>query len=196
MRPALPPVVRPAGAGAGVHAVVAAAATAEFQGLRVHAYPAYVALGSNLQDPAAQLHAAFDELAQLADTRLVCRSALYGSRPMGPVQQPDFCNAVAGLLTALDPAALLGALRAIERRRGRERGGERWGPRVIDLDLLMHGERRSAGAGLTLPHPGIAQRNFVLLPWREFAPQVLVPGLGRVVELASRVPADGLWKIA
>lgn len=162
----------------------------------MHGYPAYVGLGSNLRDPAAQVQAAFAALAQLPQTSLVCRSSLYGSSPMGPVAQPDFCNAVAGLLTALEPAALLAALRAIEERFGRERERERWGPRVIDLDLLMYGERCSTDPQLTLPHPGIAERNFVLIPWREFAPDLCVPGLGRLAGLAARISPDGLWRMA
>jgi 2-amino-4-hydroxy-6-hydroxymethyldihydropteridine diphosphokinase len=87
-------------------------------------------------------------------------------------------------------------LRAIEQRFGRERARERWGPRVIDLDLLMYAELRSSEAHLTLPHPGLAARNFVLVPWREFAPDLFVPGLGRVAELAARVSANGLWSMA
>jgi 2-amino-4-hydroxy-6-hydroxymethyldihydropteridine diphosphokinase len=162
----------------------------------VHGYPAYVGLGSNLRDPAAQLRGAMAALAQIPETRLVCQSSLYGSSPMGPVVQPDFCNAVAGLLTTLEPASLLAALRAIEERCGRERVRERWGPRVIDLDLLMYAEIRSADPELTLPHPGIAERNFVLIPWREFAPDLYVPSLGRVAGLAARVPAAGLWSMA
>jgi 2-amino-4-hydroxy-6-hydroxymethyldihydropteridine diphosphokinase len=162
----------------------------------VHGYPAYVGLGSNLHDPAAQVRAALAALAGIPQTRLVCRSSLYGSSPMGPVAQPDFCNAVAGLLTGLEAAPLLAALRAIEARFGRERTNERWGPRVIDLDLLMYAERCSADPQLTLPHPGLAARNFVLVPWREFAPDLFVPGLGRVAELAARVPAAGLWRMA
>ena len=162
----------------------------------MHGYPAYVGLGSNLRDPAAQVQAAFAELAQIPQTRLVCRSTLYGSSPMGPVAQADFCNAVVGLLTALEPAPLLAALRAIEERFGRERARERWGPRVIDLDLLMYAEQRSTDPLLTLPHPGIAERNFVLIPWSEFAPDLYVPGLGRVAELAARISADGLWSMA
>ena len=162
----------------------------------MHGFPAYVGLGSNLQDPPAQVRAAFDALAAVPQTRLVCRSSLYGSRPMGPVAQPDFCNAAAGLLTELNAATLFQSLRAIERRFGRERNGERWGPRVIDLDLLVYGEERRADPHLTLPHPGIAGRNFVLQPLCDFAPDLLVPGVGRVAALAAKLPADGLWTIA
>ena len=162
----------------------------------MHGFPAYVGLGSNLQDPVAQVRAAFDALAGLPRTRLVGRSSLYGSRPMGPVIQPDFCNAVAGLLTELDAATLLESLRAIEQRCGRMRRVERWGPRVIDLDLLVYGEECRADAQLTLPHPGLAERNFVLQPLCEIAPDLLVPGVGRVAALAAKLSADGLWRIA
>ncbi len=162
----------------------------------MHGFPAYVGLGSNLRDPAAQVQAAFAALGALPQTVLMCRSSLYGSRPMGKVEQPDFCNAVAGLLTALEPADLLAAMRGIEQRFGREPERERWGPRVLDLDLLSYAERRSADPALLLPHPGIAERAFVLHPWCEIAPDVLVPGLGRVAELAARLAADGLWRIA
>jgi 2-amino-4-hydroxy-6-hydroxymethyldihydropteridine diphosphokinase len=114
---------------------------------------------------------------------------------MGPTEQPDFCNAVAGILTELDAPALHATLRAIELRMGREPSRERWGPRVIDLDLLAYGEERRADPELTLPHPGIAERHFVLQPWREIAPDFMVPGLGRVAALAAQLPIEGLWRI-
>ena len=114
---------------------------------------------------------------------------------MGSVAQPDFCNAVAGLLTELDARSLFAALRAIELQMGREPTRVRWGPRVIDLDLLMYGEQCSADAELTLPHPGLGERHFVLQPLCEIAPELLVPGLGRVAALAARVPTDGLWRV-
>lgn len=161
----------------------------------MHAYPAYVGLGSNLRDPPTQVRAAFDALGALPQTLLVCRSSLYGSKPMGDVAQPDFCNAVAGLLTGLGAVELLASLRDIERRFGREPSRVRWGPRVLDLDLLSYAELRSADPAMLLPHPGIPERSFVLHPWREFAPDVLVPGIGRVGDLAARVDAAGLWKI-
>jgi 2-amino-4-hydroxy-6-hydroxymethyldihydropteridine diphosphokinase len=115
---------------------------------------------------------------------------------MGPVNQPDFCNAVVGILTELDARSLHGALRAVEQQMGREPSRERWGPRVIDLDLLAYGEERRADPDLMLPHPGVAERQFVLQPWCEIAPDFLVPGLGRVAALAARLPAEGLWRIA
>lgn len=161
----------------------------------MHWLPAYVGLGSNLSDPPARLQAAFTALAELPATRLVLQSSLWGSKPLGPVEQPDFCNAVAALLTQLEPAALLAELRALEQRLGREPPRERWGPRVIDLDLLAVGTQRLATADLTLPHPGIAERAFVLFPWREIAPTFELPGLGSVASLAARLPAAAAWRL-
>jgi 2-amino-4-hydroxy-6-hydroxymethyldihydropteridine diphosphokinase len=155
-------------------------------------WPAYVGLGSNLDDPPRQLERAFAALAQLPQTRLVLRSPWYRTAPFGPVIQPHFLNAVAGLLTRLAPEALLQQLRAIEQAQGREAVRERWGPRPIDLDLLVHGRERRSDVALTLPHPGIPERNFVLYPLRDLAPDLEVPGLGTVRELAARVTAEGI----
>jgi 2-amino-4-hydroxy-6-hydroxymethyldihydropteridine diphosphokinase len=154
--------------------------------------PAYIGVGSNLADPRAQVLAACARLGQLPRTRLVLTSRLYESRPFGPVPQPDFVNAVAGVLTQLDPAALLEQLRAIELAMGRPARHERWGPRVIDLDLLAHGREQRSEQALTLPHPGIVERNFVLYPLAEIAPDLDLPGLGRVAELKERVTPAGL----
>ena len=157
--------------------------------------PAYVALGSNLDDPRAQVGRAFDALARLPDTRLVARSPSYRSAPLGPVSQPDFVNAVAGLLTQLAPRALLDALKSLEAALGREAPVVRWGPRRIDLDLLVHGAARVEEPGLSVPHPGLAERAFVLLPLADVAPDLEVPGLGRVRSLAARVGSQGLARI-
>ena len=156
---------------------------------------AYVGIGSNLDQPADQVQRALRALSQLPQTRLVLQSSLYGSKPMGPATQPDFVNAVAGLLTQLDMAAFFGALRALESALGREPARVRWGPRRIDLDLLLFDAERLDGAELTLPHPGIVQRNFVLYPLLEVAPELNVPGHGRVTELAARVDAAGIWRL-
>jgi len=158
--------------------------------------PAYVALGSNLDDPRAQVERALAALDQLPQTRCVLRSSLYRSRPFGPVEQPDFVNAVAGLLTSLEPAALLASLQALETRLGRERPAVRWGPRRIDLDLLVHGSVRVAQPGLELPHPGIAERAFVLAPLAEIAPDLDVPGVGRVGALLAQLDSSGLERLA
>jgi len=154
--------------------------------------PAYIGVGSNLADPRAQVLAACARLAELPRSRAVLTSRLYRSRPLGPVVQPDFVNAAAGLLTQLDALTLLGELRAIETAMGRPAQRERWGPRVIDLDLLSFGRERCHSERLTLPHPGIVERNFVLYPLADIAPDLELPGLGRVAELAGAVTSEGL----
>ena len=143
---------------------------------------AYVALGSNLDDPVQQLERAFDSLADLPDTSLVARSSLYRSAPFGPVVQPDFVNAVVKLQTSLGARALLEHLQAIERSQGRKREVP-WGPRVLDLDLLVYGAEVIDEPRLTVPHPGIVERNFVLLPLKEIAPELVIPGTGRVADI-------------
>lgn len=154
--------------------------------------PAYVALGSNLDDPARQVERALAALAGIADTRLLLRSRLWRTRPMGPQDQPDFINAAAGLLTTLPAPRLLAELKAIEQGMGRVAPDRRWGPRVIDLDLLLLGDETRAEAALSLPHPGLHQRNFVLYPLAEIAADAWVPGQGRVGTLRQQVPGDGV----
>lgn len=145
--------------------------------------PAYVGLGSNLSNPSEQVERAFEELALIPETELVARSSLYRSAPLGDIEQPDFVNAVAKLATFLDAFALLEHLQEIENLHGRVRG-VRWGPRVLDLDLLVYGDRRINTAMLTVPHPGIGERNFVLLPLREVEPDLQIPGLACVSGIA------------
>jgi 2-amino-4-hydroxy-6-hydroxymethyldihydropteridine diphosphokinase len=159
-------------------------------------FPAYVALGSNLDDPPAQVERAFTALAGLRGSHLVARSSLYRSLPFGPVAQPDFINAVAGMLTTLDAAAMLAELKALEERLGRERPVVRWGPRRIDLDLLVHGTTRIDEPQLQVPHRGLAERAFVLAPLAEVAPDLDVPGVGRVRTLATRIDTAGLSRMA
>jgi 2-amino-4-hydroxy-6-hydroxymethyldihydropteridine diphosphokinase len=143
---------------------------------------AYVGLGSNLDDPMAQINHAFEQLGKIEDTSLKSRSSLYRSAPFGAVEQPDFVNAVACLSSALGPKALLHKLHDIERSSGRRRG-VRWGPRTLDLDLLVFGSQEIDQEGITLPHPGIGERNFVLLPLMEIAPKLIIPGLGCVSDI-------------
>ncbi|HEV2702620.1 MAG TPA: 2-amino-4-hydroxy-6-hydroxymethyldihydropteridine diphosphokinase [Steroidobacteraceae bacterium] len=157
--------------------------------------PAYIGLGSNLSDPAAQVRQALRSLAQLPLTLCVAVSRLYGSRPMGSVSQPEFVNAVAGLLTQLPALELLQQLHQLEARAGRPASHEHWGPRVLDLDVLVYGREQRTGTDLTLPHPGVVDRNFVLYPLADIAPDLEVPGCGRVRELLSHVSADGLWPL-
>lgn len=162
---------------------------------RAHWIPAYVALGSNLDDPQRQVERAFDALAGLPRCRLMLRSACYRSRPFGPVAQPDFVNAVAGLLTQLDAATLLQELKALEAALGRAAPTVRWGPRRIDLDLLVHGTTQRQDPHLHVPHPGLAERAFVLAPLCDVSPGLLVPGVGRVRDLLARLDLEGLERI-
>jgi 2-amino-4-hydroxy-6-hydroxymethyldihydropteridine diphosphokinase len=158
-------------------------------------HPAYVGIGSNLDEPAGQVRRALAALADVPQTRLVRQSSLYGSRPLGPAAQPDFVNAVAAMLSQLEVDAFFSSLRALESALGREPPRVRWGPRRIDLDLLLFGEQRLDRPELTLPHPGIVQRNFVLYPLLEVAPGLNVPGCGRVAELAARADPAGIWRL-
>jgi 2-amino-4-hydroxy-6-hydroxymethyldihydropteridine diphosphokinase len=160
-----------------------------------HWSPAYVGVGSNLEDPRAQVSRALEALGRLRDCRLVVSSPLYRSEPLGEVAQPAFVNAVAGLLTQATPEDLLAALRTLERELGREPQRERWGPRRIDLDLLMVGAETRSTEALTLPHPGIAARDFVLYPLADIAPDLEVPGLGAVSRLRERVVNRGIERL-
>ncbi|HSN71861.1 MAG TPA: 2-amino-4-hydroxy-6-hydroxymethyldihydropteridine diphosphokinase [Steroidobacteraceae bacterium] len=163
--------------------------------MRIAWIPAYVGIGSNLDDPLLQIERALDRLAALPETRLVARSRRYRSAPLGPQDQPWFVNAAAGLLTQLDPHELLTALKALELQLGRALPRERWGPRRIDLDLLLYGSLELATPDLTVPHAGLTTRAFVLYPLADFAPEVLVPGRGRIADLARSVATDGLEPI-
>ncbi len=160
-----------------------------------HWFPAYIGMGSNLHGPARQLESAFELLASIPDTRLVRQSSLYRSAPFGGVEQPDFVNAVAAVLTQLSAARLLRELQRIEAERGRERGDVRWGPRVLDLDLLVYADQRMDDPELTVPHPGIAERNFVLLPLQEIAPALSIPGLGQVMKLQVNLDEPSISRI-
>lgn len=141
---------------------------------------AWVALGSNLDDPMAQVRSALGVLASSSDWRLVLASRLYRSPPWGISDQPEFINAVAALETGLAPEQLLLALQDVERAHGRRRDGPRWGPRTLDLDLLLMDDRVIRSDRLSLPHPRMHERAFVLLPLRELAPDLIVPGQGRL----------------
>ena len=143
---------------------------------------AFIGLGSNLEEPVRQIERAIKLLEGIPGTTLVSRSSLYQSAPFGTVAQPDFINSVAEILTELDAHALLQYLQEIERTQGRIRR-ERWGPRILDLDLLVFGDVIIDAPELIVPHPGIAVRNFVLLPLLEIAPELVIPGLGRISEI-------------
>lgn len=154
---------------------------------------AYIGIGANLGDPAAQVRHALHAIAQLPGVQLRGVSRFYGSAPMGPADQPDFCNAVCRVDSRMAPAPLLQALIGIEREAGRVRGAERWGPRLLDLDLLHVEGVALDEPGLHLPHPGLAHRNFVLVPLAELAPALHIPGVGVMQDLAARMSREGLW---
>ncbi|HEX4151720.1 MAG TPA: 2-amino-4-hydroxy-6-hydroxymethyldihydropteridine diphosphokinase [Steroidobacteraceae bacterium] len=156
-----------------------------------HWRPAYVAIGSNLDHPRERVLEACAHLQSLADTRLEARSSLYRTHPMGPQDQPEFINAAVGLLTQMRAHRMLEALLEIERRMGRIRE-ERWGPRVIDLDLIWMAGPPIEDPSLTLPHPGVSSRNFVLYPLADIAPSLDLPGHGRVLDLKLRAGAQGI----
>jgi len=160
----------------------------------VNLTPVYVALGANLKRPEEQVRAGFEELAMLPETRLAAVSSLYRSAAVGYLDQPDFVNAVAGIETALAPRALLDALLEIERRYGRVREFAN-APRTLDLDILLYGETQVNERGLSIPHPRMHERAFVLVPLAEIAPEALVPGRGRVRDLLQGVDAASLEKI-
>lgn len=152
---------------------------------------AYVGLGSNLEQPERRVRQALRALDAIARTRLMRHSRLYRTPPWGRSEQPDFVNAVAQVSTSLPARGLLDALLAVELEHGRRRDGTRWGPRTLDLDLLVYGDVQLAEPGLILPHPRIAERAFVLLPLAELAPDLQIPGTGRVRELLASVDQGG-----
>lgn len=131
----------------------------------------YIGLGSNLADPAAQLQAAVTALTSLPGSTLIAVSSVYASLPLGPSDQPDYLNAVAALDTSLEPLQLLDHLQQIELQQGRQRKTERWGPRTLDLDILLYGDASIHSTHLQVPHPRMAERAFVLVPLAEIAPQ-------------------------
>ena len=155
---------------------------------------AWIGLGSNLDNPRDQILDAFRELAQSDGISLVARSSLYLSEPMGPQDQPDFINAAALVETTLDPLALLAVLQGIEQRHARRRE-RHWGPRTLDLDLLLYSEESISHPDLTVPHPGIGDRSFVLLPLREIEPGLVIPGRGSVENLLGKL-GDPVLEVA
>lgn len=152
---------------------------------------AYIGLGANLGEPLAQLRAAVAALAALPGSTLAAVSPLYRSAPLGPAGQPDYYNAVAALDTPLPPHALLAALQAIETAQGRVRL-ERWGPRTLDLDLLLYGADVIATPDLTVPHAELAQRCFVLVPLHDLAPALVLPDGRPLAQLAVHTDRTGL----
>jgi 2-amino-4-hydroxy-6-hydroxymethyldihydropteridine diphosphokinase len=154
---------------------------------------AWIGLGGNLGDAAATLHAALQDLDNLPQTRVMRASKLYRTPAWGVAEQPDFINAAALLETRLPPRDLLDALLDIERSFGRERhGSERWGPRVLDLDLLLYDSAVIDEPGLRVPHPHLHERAFALLPLVQITPDVFIPGIGPAAEALRALDSSAI----
>jgi 2-amino-4-hydroxy-6-hydroxymethyldihydropteridine diphosphokinase len=156
---------------------------------------AFVGLGANLGEPRRQVEAALGELDAIPRTRVVKRSSLYRSCPLGYANQPDFINAVAELDTALEARGLLAELQAIETRHGRSRSFAN-APRTLDMDLLLFGDEVFSGEELTVPHPRMHERAFVLKPLLEIAPQVRIPGRGPAKDFIAACAGQGVERMA
>ncbi len=152
----------------------------------------YIAIGSNLAQPVQQARLAIECLRELPQSELVAVSSLYRSAPMGPQDQPDYINAVAELHTSLAPLELLDATQKIELEQGRQRKDERWGPRTLDLDILLYGDQVIDHPRLTVPHYGMKEREFVLYPLAEIAAELTLPCGSRIQDLLINCPQNGL----
>lgn len=159
-----------------------------------HGIEVFLGLGSNQKQPLQQIGRAFSALQALPKSKDARCSPLYHSPPMGPQEQPDYVNAVVRMVTRLAPHLLLREMQAIERAQGRVRG-VRWGPRTLDIDLLVYGDLVLDTSDLQVPHPGITQRAFVLFPLFDISPDLNIPGLGKVSELIRCVNAKEVEKI-
>lgn len=159
---------------------------------------AWIGIGSNLSgelaSPQQQVRQAVTQLRALPRSRCVAVSSLYHSRPMGPQPQPDYINAVVGVQTTLTAVSLLEALQAIEQRHGRVRN-QRWGARTLDLDILLFGDVEIRSQQLTIPHVGLCERDFVVLPLLEVAPTLVIPGRGKLADIARNCPDYGTRKL-
>ena len=158
------------------------------------AVKAYIGLGANIGDPEAQVRSGIKALGAIRDTRLVAVSSLYRSAPLGYANQPDFVNAVAEIDTGLGAKPLLEEMLAIELRFGRARTFLN-APRTLDLDLLLYGNQAIAEPGLTVPHPRMHERAFVLAPLAEIAPDAVVPGKGAAAALLAACKGQGVAKL-
>jgi len=158
-------------------------------------FTCYIGLGSNLEQPRQQVAHAVAELASLSLSRLVCVSSQYRSKPHGPQDQPDYINAVAELETSLPALELLAELQAIESKHKRVRS-QHWGPRTLDLDLLLYGEEQIELEQLKVPHAEMTNRNFVLIPLYEIAAELTIPGAGKLKDLLTKIDQSGLEIIA
>lgn len=156
---------------------------------------AYIGLGSNLENPRQQLSNALRALTQLPDTTVAATSALYQSAPVGPQNQPDYLNAVVALDTELEALVLLEHLQAIETHQGRVRK-EHWGARTVDLDILLFGNEVISSARLTVPHPYLKERSFVLYPLADINPNLQLPDGQLLQDLVKLCPPTGLTRLS
>lgn len=153
---------------------------------------AYIGLGSNLSDPQKQIQLAVGALSLIQYSEVINISSLYFSRPMGPQNQPDYMNAVALITTQLSPLDLLDALQAIENKAGRVRKDNRWGARILDLDILLFNDEIINNERLTVPHYGLELREFVLLPLAEISPALTLPNGKDILILSKNIKTNGL----
>ena len=151
---------------------------------------AFIGLGANLKNPRQQVLQAIETLSRVPSCKRQMVSSLYRSKPMGPQNQPDYVNAVMSMETSLSPLELLEHLQIIEQQQGRVRGGEQWGPRTLDLDILMYGDEVIDELHLKIPHPGLHERSFVLYPLHEIAPTLVIPNRGALKQLLDHCEYD------
>lgn len=152
----------------------------------------YLGLGANLDAPIEQLNLALQALNSVTEIELVTASRFYSSKPMGPQDQPDYVNAVALIQTQLEPHALLDTLQNIEREQGRVRKDERWGARTLDLDILLYNDEQINCERLTVPHYGLCDREFVVYPLLEIAPDLILPNGAHLKDICRQVSLNGL----
>jgi 2-amino-4-hydroxy-6-hydroxymethyldihydropteridine diphosphokinase len=156
---------------------------------------AYIGLGSNLANPVSQVRSGFAALSRITQSHVDACSSLYRTAPIGRQDQPDFINAVCHLCTLLSPTVLMQTLLAIEQKQGRVREREHGEPRILDLDLLLYGDETIQTADLTVPHPRLHERAFVLYPLFELEPALVVPGKGTVRELLEQCSGQPVQKL-
>ena len=155
----------------------------------------FLGLGSNLNNPIQRIQEGRGAINRLDGVEEFAFSSLYKSSPMGPADQPDYLNAVMGIIITISASKLLSKLQQIEKEQGRMRTGLRWGPRTLDLDILLYGEEIIQTPDLVIPHNGIGERAFVLYPLREIAPDLTIPGKGRLTDMIERCPLNGLKQL-
>ena len=155
----------------------------------------YIGLGANLNDPANTLRTAIENIKQIPDCDFVAQSPLYSSSPMGPADQPDYVNAVVLVSTSLSAHELFVHTCDIEQQHGRTRNGEHWGPRTLDLDILLYGKEQINDDKLTVPHYGLKEREFVIYPMLDITPELSLPCGTQLSALTESVPMNGMSPI-